>query len=124
MREGPKKTVLFGTLSQTMGMWGSKVPNFLVKITIRLFYLFLGLCPKIGVEVQSPKQIHGILSEKLPISSKKTKCSKQPKKQNKLNFYILPSGVPNVRVGWVGTDVWDKVPKKNVFFGHLPSEAD
>ena len=34
-----KKTVFFGTLSQTMGRWGSKVPNLLVKITIQLFLL-------------------------------------------------------------------------------------
>ena len=34
-----KKKVFFGTLSQTMGRWGSKVPNFLVKITIQLFLL-------------------------------------------------------------------------------------
>ena len=33
---------------ETMGRWGSKVPNSLVKITIQLF---LGLCPKIGVAV-------------------------------------------------------------------------
>ena len=36
--------------------------------------------------------------------------------QNKLNFYFSLSGVPNVRVGWVWSDVWDKVPKKTVFF--------
>ena len=36
---------------------------------------------------------------------KKIKCSKQPKKQNKLNFYF--------------SDVWDKVLKKR-FFWHLP----
>ena len=47
---------------------------------------------------------------------KKIKCSKQPKKQNKLNFYFSLSGVPNVRGGWVGSDVWDKVPNKYVFF--------
>ena len=35
---------------------------------------------------------------------KKIKCSKQPKKQNKLNFYFSLSGVPNVRGGWVGSD--------------------
>ena len=46
---------------------------------------------------------------------KKIKCSKQPKKQNKLNFYFSLSGVPNVRGGWVGSDVWDKVPKKTFF---------
>ena len=47
---------------------------------------------------------------------KKTKCSKQPKKQNKPNFYFSLSGVPNVRDGWVGSDVWDKVTKKRFFF--------
>ena len=36
-RSPPKKTVLFGTLSQTLGTWGSKVSNFLVKIKTRLF---------------------------------------------------------------------------------------
>ena len=49
-----KKAVFFGTLSQTMGRWGSKVLIFLVKTTIQLFLLqtrFLGLCPKIGVAV-------------------------------------------------------------------------
>ena len=39
MREGVKKKLFFGTLSQTMGTWGSKVPNFLAKITIQLFLL-------------------------------------------------------------------------------------
>ena len=39
---------------------------------------------------------------------KKIKCSKQPKKQNKLNFYFSLSGVPNLRGGWVGSDVWDR----------------
>ena len=48
LREGVKKKRFFGTLSQTMGRWGSKVPNSLVKIT---YQLFLGLCPKIGVAV-------------------------------------------------------------------------
>ena len=38
-REGVKKNDFFGTLSQTMGRWGSKVPNFSVKITIQLFLL-------------------------------------------------------------------------------------
>ena len=31
LRKVSKKMVFFGTLSQTMGRWGSKVPNFLVK---------------------------------------------------------------------------------------------
>ena len=31
------------------------------------------------------------------------------------NFYFSLSGVPNVRGGWVGSDVWDKVPKKRFF---------
>ena len=48
---------------------------------------------------------------------KKIKCSKQPKKQNKLNFYLSLSGVPNALGGWVGSDVWDKVPNKTVFLG-------
>ena len=43
-----QKKNVFWDLSQTMGRWGSKVPNSLVKITIQLF---LGLCPKIGVAV-------------------------------------------------------------------------
>ena len=67
--------------------------------------------------VQSPKQIHGTLSEKFLIFQKKIKCSKQPKKQNKLNFYFSVSGAPNVRGG---SDVWDKVPKKTVFFYTFP----
>ena len=50
---------------------------------------------------------------------KKIKCSKQPKKQNKLNFYFSLSGVPNVCGGWMGSDVWDKVLKKQ-FFWDLP----
>ena len=49
------KKRVFGTLSQTMGRWGSKVPNFLVRITIQSSLLqthfFLGLRPKIGVAV-------------------------------------------------------------------------
>ena len=28
-----------------------------------------------------------------------------------------------MRGGWVGSDVWDKVPNKTGFFGHLPSAA-
>ena len=51
---------------------------------------------------------------------KKIKCSKQPKKQNKPNFHLSLSGVPNVRGGWVGSDVWDKVPKKTFFLGTFP----
>ena len=51
---------------------------------------------------------------------KKIKCSKQPKKQNKLNFYFSLSGVPNVPGGWVGSDVWDKVPNKYIFFDTFP----
>ena len=50
---------------------------------------------------------------------KKIECSKQPKKQNKPNFHLSLSGVPNVCGGWVGSDVWDKVPKKTVFL-HPP----
>ena len=57
---------------------------------------------------------------KFLIFSKKIKCAKQPKKQNKLNFYFSLSGVPNVRAGWVGSDVWDKVPNKYGFFYTFP----
>ena len=40
IREGVKKKPgFFRTLSQTMGRWGSKVLNFLVKIHIQLFLL-------------------------------------------------------------------------------------
>ena len=53
---------------------------------------------------------------------KKIKCSKQPKKQNKPNFHFSLSGVANVRGGWVGFDVWDKIPKKNnISFGTFPN---
>ena len=103
-----------------MGRWGSKVPNSLVKTTIQSFLLQTSRnVPKHAIRgwvgVQSPKQIHGILSENFLIFSKKIKCSKQPKKQNKPNFHLSLSGVPNVRGGWVGSDVWDKVPKKRFF---------
>ena len=54
---------------------------------------------------------------------KKTKFSKQPKKQNKLDFYFSLSGVPNVRGGWVGSDVWDKVPNKSGFFYTFPDAS-
>ena len=47
---------------------------------------------------------------------KKPKYPKQPKKQNKPNFHFSLSVVPNVRGGWVGSDVWNKVPKKTFFF--------
>ena len=71
-----KKNVFFGTLSQTMGRWGSKVPNSLVKTTIQSFLLQTSRnVPKHAIRgwvgVQSPKQIHGILSEKFLIFSKK-----------------------------------------------------
>ena len=71
-----KKPFFFGTLSQTMGRWGSKVPNSLVKTTIQSFLLQTPRnVPKYAIRgwvgVQSPKQIHGILSEKFLIFSKK-----------------------------------------------------
>ena len=83
---------------------------------------FLGLCPKIGVAVggwgsRVPNKYMDPCPTNLSFFQKnKTKCSKQPKKQNKLNFHFSLSGVPNVRGGWVGSDVWDKVLKKLVFF--------
>ena len=39
LREGVQKNGFFGTLSQTMSRWGSKVPNSLVKTTIQSFLL-------------------------------------------------------------------------------------
>ena len=99
-----------------MGRWGTKVLNFLVKITIQFF---LALCPKIGVAVGGWGS--GVLNKYMEFCPKnfsffqKNKCSKQPKKQNKLNFYfhLVES---QTCAGWVGSDVWDKVPNKSVFF--------
>ena len=122
IREGVKKTFFLGPCPK-LWVGGSKVPKFLVKITIQLFYLFLGLCPKIGVAVDEwGSRVPNKYMELCPKNFsflKKIKCSKQPKKQNKPNFYFSLSGVPNVRGGWVGSDVWDKVPKKRLFL-HLP----
>ena len=75
IREGVKKNRFFGTLFQTMGRWGSKVPNSLVKATIQSFLLQKSRnVPKHAIRgwvgVQSPKQIHGILSEKFLIFQK------------------------------------------------------
>ena len=60
IREGVKKNVFFGTLSQTMGRLGSKVQNFFVKITIQqkpVFFrtLFQNRGGGGWVGVQSPK---------------------------------------------------------------------
>ena len=106
-----------------MGRCGSKVPNFFVKITIQLFKKTVFICPKIGGRwvgggPESQTNTWNFI-RKNSHSFKKIKCSKQPKKQNKLNFHLSLSGVPNVHGGWVGSDVWDEVPKKNVFL-HLP----
>ena len=79
-----------------MGGWGSRVLN-----------KYMEFCPK-----------------NFSFFQKKIKCSKQPKKQNKLNFDFSLSGVPNVRGGWVGSDVWDKVPKKTGFFDTFPKIND
>ena len=46
-----KKNVFLGLCPKLWVGGGPKPQNFLVKITIQLFYLFLGLCPKIGVAV-------------------------------------------------------------------------
>ena len=42
------------------------------------------------------------------------KCSKEPKKQNKHIFYFSLYGVLNVRSGWVGSAIKDKVLKKKI----------
>ena len=104
-----------------MGRWGSKVPNFLVKIKKRLFqdsvpkqgWRWVGGGPESQINTWNfvRKTAHFL---------KKIKCSKQPKKRNKLNFYLSLSGVPNARSGWVGSDVWDNVPKKRLFFYNFP----
>ena len=75
-----KKSVLFRTLSLkgvAVGGWGSRVLNKYMEFCLKNFSFF----------------------------QKKIKCSKQPKKQNKLNFYFSLSGVLNVRGGWVGSGV-------------------
>ena len=56
---------------------------------------FLGLCPKIGVAV-------GGWGSRI------------------LNKYM--ELVLNVRGGWAGSNVWDKVPKKTIFFTPSLSE--
>ena len=51
---------------------------------------------------------------------KKMKCSKQPNKQNKLNFYFsLRVEYQTCAVGGWGPMFGTK-SQKNVFFGHLP----
>ena len=105
-------TKKFGTLDPHLPIVWDKVPNKNPS--------FLGLCPKIGVAVGGwGSRVPNKYMEFCPKNFsffQKIKCSKQPKKQNKLNFYFSLSGVPNVRGGWVGSDVWDKVPNKYVFF--------
>ena len=46
---------------------------------------------------------------------KKIKCSKQPKKQNKPNFHLSLSGIPNMRGGWVGLMFGTKSQTKPFF---------
>ena len=130
IREGVKKNRIY--LGLCPKLWvggskgGSKVPNFLVKITIQLFLLQTSrnvlkhVIHKWGGHIWPfhdalrPQRWNFV--RKISHFFKKIKCSKQPKKQNKLNFYFSLSGVPNVRGGWVGSDVWDKVPNKYGFF--------
>ena len=126
-REGVKKP-FFWDFVPNYGQVGVQSPklfsenNHLVILTANP--LFLGLCPKIGVAVggwgsRVPNKYMEFCPKNISLFQKnKTKCPKQPKKQNKPTFHFSLSGVPNVRGGWVGSDVWDKVPK-NVFFLHL-----
>ena len=130
-----KKTVFFKALSQTCTVGGyrsrSKVPNFLVKISIQLFLLQTSrnvlkhVIHKWGGHIWPfhdalrPQRWNFV--RKISHFFKKIKCSKQPKKQNKLNFYFSLSGVPNVRGGWVGSDVWDKVPNNYGLFYTFPN---
>ena len=76
-----------------MGGWGSRVPN-----------KYMEFCPKNCSFFQ------------------KTKCSKQPKKQNKLNFSFSLSGVPNLRGGGWGPMFGTK-SQKNVFFYTFPYDG-
>ena len=120
-----KKRIYLG-LCPKLWVGGSKVPNFLVKITIQLFLLqssrnvLKHAIHKWGGHIWPfhddlrPQRQNFV--RKISHFFKKIKCSKQPKKQNKLNFYFSLSGAPNMRGGWVGSDVWDKVPKKRFFY--------
>ena len=82
--------------------------------------VFLGLCLKSGYAVGGWGS--RVLNKNMEFWLKKlhffqkSKCSKWRRKQNKLNFYFSLSGVLNVRGGWVGSGVWDKVLKKTGFF--------
>ena len=93
-------------LSEPMGFWDLKdedkdLTMFIItdltltkKETKNMVFMAIKLKrkvgPKIGVVVGGwgSRLLHGILSEKLLIFSKKIKCSKQPKKQNQFNFYF------------------------------------
>ena len=82
----------------------SKVPNFLVKISIQLFLLQTSrnvlkhVIHKWGGHIWPfhdalrPQRFWNLV-RKISHFFKKIKCSKQPKKQNKLNFYFSLSGV-------------------------------
>ena len=89
-----KKRFFLGLMSR----WGSKVPNSLVKTTIQSFLLQTSRnVPKHAmrgwVVVQSPKQIHGILSKNFLMFSKKQNAPNRPK--SKINptfiFHLVES---------------------------------
>ena len=66
--------------------------------------------------------MHGTLSEKLLIFSKKIKCSKQPKKQNKFNFFFhLMESQTFAVVGW--GPMFGTKSQKNGFFDTFPKEG-
>ena len=112
-----------GTLSQTMSRWGSKVPNSLVKTTIQSFLLQTSRnVPKHAmrgwVVVQSPKQIHGILSKNFLMFSKKQNAPNRPKsKINPTFIFHLVESQTCAAVG--GVRCLGQSPKKP-FFLHLP----
>ena len=91
----------------------SKVPNFLVKISIQLFLLQTSrnvlkhVIHKWGGHIWP---FHDALRPQR-FWNFGIFVRKQPKKQNKLNFYFSLSGVLSVRGGWVGQS-----PKKTGFF--------
>ena len=106
-----------------MGRWGSKVPNFLVKTTIQQKPVsFRTLSQNRGgggwVEVQSLKQIHGILSEKLLIFSKKQNAPNSLKSKTNLTFIFHLVESQTCAVGGWGLMFGTKSQKK-VFLGTL-----
>ena len=118
-----KKRFFWGLMSR----WGSKVPNSLVKTTIQSFLLQTSRnVPKHAmrgwVVVQSPKQIHGILSKNFLMFSKKQNAPNRPKsKINPTFIFHLVESQTCAAVG--GVRCLGQSPKKNVFFYTFPYDG-